>query len=56
MKITKLGMAKKYGVAYNTFNKWINRIPDIGLTPKQRILTPKQIEIIYRELGCPSRK
>ncbi len=50
---TKTQLAQLYKVNYNTFIKWLKMIPDLGLTPKQRILTPKQVQIIYNHLGEP---
>ncbi|HEX7413063.1 MAG TPA: DUF4248 domain-containing protein [Bacteroidia bacterium] len=46
-------LAKDYKVHYNTFLKWIKKIPELKLTPLQRVLTPKQVEIIYNHLGEP---
>ena len=50
---SKTQLAKLYHVSYNTIMKWIKNIPDLKLTPKKRIFTPKQLEIIFRELGEP---
>ncbi len=50
---TKTQLAKQYKVNYNTFIKWLKLIPELGLTPKQRILTPKQVQLIYNHLGEP---
>jgi transposase len=50
---TKTQLAKQYHVSYNTFMKWIKNIPELNLSPKQRIFTPKQLEIVLRELGEP---
>lgn len=50
---TKTQLAQQYKVHYNTFIKWLKLIPDLGLTDKQRILTPKQVQIIYNHLGEP---
>ena len=50
---TKKELAALYGVHYNTFIKWLKQIPELSLNSKRRILTPKQIEIIYEELGHP---
>lgn len=51
---TKGTLAKAYGVHYKTFIAWIKNIPELKLTSKQRILTPKQVEIIFLELGEPN--
>ena len=50
---SKSQLAKLYNVSYNTIMKWLKAIPELNLTPKQRIFTPKQIEIIFNELGEP---
>ena len=49
--LTKKQLAIDYGVSYTTFLKWIKNIPELQLDPKQRLLTPKQIDIIYETLG-----
>jgi hypothetical protein len=51
--ITKKELSKKYFVSYNTFNKWLTQIPELKLHHGQRMLTPKQIEIIYNSIGEP---
>ena len=51
--LTKKELSKKYKVSYNTFLKWLNYIPELNMMPKQRVLTPKQIVIIYEALGEP---
>ena len=51
--ITKKELSKKYFVSYNTFNKWLTHIPELKLHHGQRMLTPKQIEIIYNSIGEP---
>jgi predicted transcriptional regulator len=50
---TKTQLAKQYKVNYNTFIKWLKMIPELGLTPNQRVLTPKQVQAIYNHLGEP---
>jgi hypothetical protein len=50
---TKTELARKYKVHYNTFTKWLKLIPDLKLNPRQRILTPKQVSMIYDHLGEP---
>lgn len=51
--ITKKQLSKKYHVSYNTFNIWLSQIPDLKLRYRQRVLTPKQIELIYKVIGEP---
>lgn len=48
---TKKELSLMYGVHYNTFMKWIKDIPDLRLTPHQRILTPRQVALIFDELN-----
>lgn len=50
---TKTELAKMYNIHYNTFIKWLADIPGLGLDPKKRLLTPKQVEIIFLHLGEP---
>ena len=50
---TKGQLAKQYNVHYNTFIKWIKKIPELNLSSQQRVLTPKQVETIYKHLGEP---
>ena len=49
-------LAQDYKVHYNTFIKWLKKIPGLKLSTKQRIFTPKQMQIIYDELGEPGMK
>jgi len=51
---SKSQLAKKYGVSYNTFKKWLIAIPEITITASKRLLTPKEVEIIYKYLGIPN--
>lgn len=51
---SKIQLARKYGVSYNTFKKWLIAIPEIKIEPTKRLLTPKEIEIIYKNLGIPN--
>lgn len=51
--ITKKELSKKYLVSYSTFIKWLKDIPELNLSVNQRILTPKQINIIYEQIGEP---
>lgn len=50
---TKTNLAKEYGVSYPTFINWLKKIPELNLNPKQRILTPKQVTLIYKHLNEP---
>ncbi len=51
---SKSQLAKKYGVSYNTFKKWLKAIPEINIVPSKRLLTPRDVEIIYKNLGIPN--
>lgn len=50
---TKKELAKMYGVSYPTFIKWLKMIPSLNITNKKRLLTPKDIQMIYEALGKP---
>jgi len=50
---TKSELAKLYGVHVSTFMNWIKEIAELKLNPSQRIFTPKQVELIYKNLGEP---
>jgi len=43
-------MAEEYGVCTKTFNKWL-RANNINID--RGLITPKEREIIYSELGFP---
>ncbi len=49
----KTQLAAQYNVHYSTFSKWLKIIPGLRLTSKQRLLTPKQVGLIYQHLGEP---
>jgi len=49
-------LSNMYGVCYNTMRKMLNEIPELELKKGQRILTPKQLMIIYNHFGTPSTK
>jgi len=51
---SKIQLARKYGVSYNTFKKWLMAIPEIKIDSTKRLLTPKDVEIIYKYLGKPN--
>jgi hypothetical protein len=50
---SKSELARIYQVNYDTLKKWIDLIPNLGLRPDQRILTPKQVEMIIEHVGKP---
>ena len=50
---SKKEMVALYRVSPPTFRLWIKDIPNLNVTKKQRILTPKQVAIIFENLGLP---
>ena len=50
---TKTSLAALYGVSYPTFQKWLLDIPDLEIKPNTRVLTPKQVAKIMKELDPP---
>jgi|688.fasta_scaffold1020067_2 hypothetical protein len=53
MIYNKTILAQMYGVSYNTFKRWLKRIPNLQLSAGQRVLTPRQVEVIFDYLGRP---
>lgn len=51
--LTKKQLAQQYGISYTTLLKWLESVKGIQLTKHRRILTPKELEIIYEALGNP---
>lgn len=51
--LTKKELALAYGVHYNTFLRWLKEIPQLSVNPKRRLLSVRDIQIIYEELGNP---
>lgn len=53
--LTKKELAVIYQVSYGTFLRWLKQIPELSENniSKRRLLTPKDIKIIYSELGEP---
>jgi hypothetical protein len=47
-------LAHAYKVHINTLKKWIDKHPEIELDPNCRVLTPKQVEVIYDKIGKPN--
>lgn len=50
---TKSQLAKQYKVHYTTFIKWLKMIPELKLSKGQRILTPRQVQLVFEHLGEP---
>jgi hypothetical protein len=46
-------IAQKYQVCLPTLNKMLAKIPDFILDKTLRILTPKQVRLIFEHLGEP---
>lgn len=58
MKITtstRTELAASYNVSLTTFNKWLKKIEELKIEANSRILTPKQVELIFYHLGEPSK-
>lgn len=53
MIYTRKMLSKYYGVSYNTFKSWLSKIDGLQISKQQRVLTPKQTEIIFQALGKP---
>ena len=51
--MTKKELAIAYGIHISTLMKWLKEIPELNLTTYQKLLTPKQIQIIFEKLGAP---
>ena len=51
--LTRTELADMYGITYPTLVKWIKDIPGLGLDPRKRILTPKQVGLVIEHLGNP---
>lgn len=51
--MSKGQLAAAYGVSPNTFRKWLDAIAGLHLQPGQRMLTPKQVALIFEHLGKP---
>jgi hypothetical protein len=52
-RITKSQLALWYGVHISTFKTWLKPIKGLDLREGQRVLTPKQVELILTHLGEP---
>ena len=46
-------IAQKYQVCLPTFNKMLAKIPDFIWDKTLRVLTPKQVGLIFEHLGEP---
>jgi len=50
---TRKQLAIMYNIHSNTLRNWLLKIPDLEIHEKNRILTIKQLEIIYKFYGNP---
>lgn len=50
---TKSSLASKFGISRATLAKRLKNIPGLKLKRNAKIITPKQLELIYNELGKP---
>jgi len=50
---TRKQLAQMYNIHSNTLRNWLLKIPDLAIHEKNRILTIKQLEIIYKFYGNP---
>jgi hypothetical protein len=53
--ISKKQLAIKYGINYKTLRSWLSMIPELELDKRKRLLTPKQLEIIFEKIGIPNK-
>lgn len=51
--VSKKELAAMYGIHTATLTKWLKEIKELDLRKHQKIFTPLQLEIIFRELGEP---
>lgn len=49
----KCELATLYGVSIVTLRRWLNRVPDLNLQPRQQLLTPDQVSRVVQHLGEP---
>ncbi len=50
---SRTALAQRYDVCLNTFNKMLAKIPHFKIDKSTRVLTPKEISIIFEHLGEP---
>ena len=51
--MSKTQLAKAYGVDVRTFNKWLKNFQKQIGKQMGRLYTPRQINVIFREIGYP---
>lgn len=52
--MSKAQLADAYGVHPTTLRKWLQMVPNLGLQDGQRILTPRQVQLVFEHLGEPT--
>lgn len=52
---SKTQLAIEYGIHYSTFKVWLDEISELNLNKNKRLLTPKQVELIYANFGIPEK-
>lgn len=50
---SKAELAAMYGVHPSTLRNWMSRIPNLNLHDGQRLLTPRQVQLVIEHLGEP---
>jgi DNA-binding transcriptional regulator YiaG len=50
---SKSELANQYGISVRTLAKWLENIPELVIDKNVRLLTPKQVKLIYEKLGEP---
>jgi hypothetical protein len=50
---SKSELANQYGISVKTLCKWLENIPELNIEKNARLLTPKQVGLIYEKLGEP---
>jgi hypothetical protein len=51
--MTKSALAVEYNIHVNTLREWLKSVPNLEMKPFQKVLSPKQLELIYEHLGKP---
>ena len=51
--ITKSALAVQYNIHVNKLREWLKGVPNLQMKPFQKVLSPKQLELIYEHLGKP---
>jgi hypothetical protein len=51
--MTKSALAVEYNIHVNTLREWLKGVPNLEMKPFQKVLSPKQLELIYEHLGKP---